>query len=294
MKNYMTLVIALFAINFSFAQFYVSPSIGYGTSANSVLMGTSLNDSKTKATNHYGSYGEGMNVQFRAGYEFNETFGVMLGFSYLDGADQNISSFLKNDAGTIKEITEGNAHGEVFGLTAALTYNFNNNFYGRMGMVTKVGGKTVADFTRTTPTPLGPIVAKGVNEYHGRFPLGFTGAFGYKHNLGGNWNLFAEVEYLGINVTRDNSEFASLAIAYPGVPANALFAGSPAIPGGTWNLGDAPLDHPVFGTIYAPGKITYEDSLPEPNTDPTKTLSSVAPYSSFGFNVGVTYTFAKK
>jgi len=230
-------------------------------------------------------------------------FGVELGVGYLNGADQNISEYLTNDDGDISEYTEGIARGRAYGLTASLVYNFNEHIYGKFGIVTKLGGKTEAVFTKTTPTPFGGIVAEGVNDYHGRPPLGFTGAMGYKHNIGGNWNLFAELEYLGINVTRDNSEFAELTITTPDVPGDVFYPGSPAVPSHIWNLGDAPynrlsevpgLPEDKIVTIWAPEEIEYLDSLPEPNTDPTKALSSVVAYSSFGINVGVTYTFAKK
>ena len=287
------LVFALIAVNYSFSQFYVSASGGYGMGAAGTVTGVSLNDTQTKETIHRGSYGEGLNAQLRAGYFFNENFGAEIGFAYLHGADQNISSHILNDAGMIKEYTEGYAHARAYGLTASLVYNFPGNFYGRIGMVTKLGGKTEAEFTKTTPTPFGPIVAEGVNDYHGRLPLGFTGAFGYKFKLSDHFNIFAEVEYLGINVTRNTSEFSKLTIDYPTIPEGAI-PGVPTIPGGTWNLGDAPIEHPVFGTIWAPSEITYEDSLDVPNNDPTKALTSVAPYSSFGINVGVSYIFGSK
>ena len=292
MKRNLLLVAAILVANFSFAQFYISGSAGYGMSSAGIVTGTTLNESHTKETNHYGSYGEGLNFQLKGGYFFNETFGVELGVGYLNGADQNISSYVA-DGGAIKEITEGTAHARAYGLTAALVYNFPNNFYGKIGMVTKLGGKTEAEFTKYTETPLSiygisPIVSEGVNDYHGRIPLGFTAAFGYKYQLSDNWNIFAELEYLGINVTRDTSEFAELSITTPAIPAEIV--GTP-VPEMTWNLGDAPLEHPVFGTIWAPSEITYEDSLPVPNTDPSKALTSVAPYSSFGLNIGITYSF---
>ena len=303
MKRNLLLVAAILVANFSFAQFYVSGSAGYGMSSAGVVTGISLNDAQTEATNHRGSYGEGLNAQLRGGYFFNETFGVELGLAYLHGADQNISSYVVNDANIIKEYTEGTAHARAYGLTASLVYNFPNNFYGKIGMVTKVGGKTEAEFTKTSPTPFGPIVAEGVNDYHGRIPLGFTASFGYKYKLSDNLNLFAELEYLGINVTRDTSEFAELTIATPAVPGDAFYPGSPAVAPNTWNLGDAPyywlsevpgLPEENIVTIWAPSEITYEDSLAEPNTDPTKALTSVAPYSSFGINFGITYTFGSK
>ena len=289
MKRNLLLVAAFLVANFSFAQFYISGSAGYGMSSAGIVTGTSLNKDWSETTNHKGSYGEGMNFQLKGGYFFNKTFGVELGVGYLNGADQNISSFVA-DGKKIKEYTEGTAHARAYGLTAALVYNFPNNFYGKIGMVSKIGGKTEAEFTKTTPTPFGPIVAEGVNDYHGRPPLGFTAAFGYKYQLSDNWNIFAELEYLGINVTRDSSEFVKLTVDYPAIPKGAI-PGVPDIPGGTWNLGDAPIKHPVFGTIWSPSEITYEDSLPFPNTDPSKALTSVAPYSSFGLNIGITYSF---
>jgi len=292
MKRNLLLITSILVANLSFAQFYVSGSAGYGMSSAGIVTGTSLNDVQTKATTHRGSYGEGLNAQLRGGYFFNETFGVELGFAYLHGADQDISSYVA-DGATIIEYTEGIAHARAYGLTASLVYNFPHNFYGKIGMVTKLGGKTEAEFTKNTETPLSiygvsPIVSEGVNDYHGRIPLGFTASFGYKYKLSDNLNLFAELEYLGINVTRDTSEFAELSITTPAIPAELV--GS-AIPEMTWNLGDAPLEHPVFGTIWAPSEITYEDSISVPNEDPTKALTSVAPYSSFGLNIGISYTF---
>ena len=293
MRKILLLLVALCSINAAFGQFYISPSIGYSMGSAGILTGTSLNESKTKATNHYGSYGEGMNVQIKAGYFFSEMFGAEIGVAYLHGADQNISNYLTTDAGGISEYTDGIAHARAYGLTASLVYNFNEHIYGKFGIVTKLGGKTEAEFTKTSETPLSqygvsPIVSEGINDYHGRLPLGFTAVMGYKHNIGGNWSIFTELEYLGINVTRDNSEFAELTVDYPAIPAGIV--GPDPVPAMTWNLGDPA--HPVFGPIAT--EITYEDSLPRPNTDPTKTLSSVVAYSSFGINVGITYTFSKK
>ncbi len=303
MKRNLLLVAAIFIANFTFAQFYISGSAGYGMSSAGIVTGTSLNESWTEATNHYGSFGEGLNFQFKGGYFFNNTFGAELGLAYLNGSDQNVSNYLLDDkTKKVKEYTEGTAHARAYGLTAALVYNFPHNFYGKIGIITKIGGKTEAEFTKTTPTPFGPVVAKGTNEFHGRLPLGFTGSFGYKYKLSDHLNLYAELEYLGINVTRDYSEFQDLTIVTPAVPGGAFYPGSPAVAPHTWNLGDAPyywlkevpgLPEENVVTIWAPSEITYEDSLPVPNTDPSKDLASTAPYSSFGINIGITYSFGK-
>ena len=94
MKRNLLLVAAILVANFSFAQFYISGSAGYGMSSAGIVTGTTLNDSHTKATNHKGSYGEGLNFQLKGGYFFNETFGAELGVGYLNGANQNISSYI--------------------------------------------------------------------------------------------------------------------------------------------------------------------------------------------------------
>lgn len=296
MKKILIFVFALVATSVS-AQYYVSVSGGAQMGSAGVLMGTELNAAKTELSNEYGSFGEGLNAQLRGGYFFNKTFGVELGLGYLHGADQVRDSYKtyygKSSATLTTEIVDAKAYARAYGFSAALIYNFNDNIYGKFGAVTKVGGKTVAELTRSVSTPFGPVVAKGEQEYKGRIPLGFIGAMGYKYKINDKLNLFAELEYLGINVTRDKSEFTSLSITTPAVPANALGAGHPGFPAYTWNLGQAPYVHPVFGTLYAPTEITYEDTLPVNNADPSKALSETAPYSSFGLNVGITYTFGK-
>lgn len=301
MKKYLLLFAALIVATTMSAQYYVSASGGFSMGSAGVLTGTSLNSDMSVATNHYGSYGEGTNFQIRAGYFFNDMFGLELSLGYLNGAKQNIDSYKtnKSDAGvtSIVEYTKGEAFARAYGLNLALVYNFNEHIYGKIGAITKVGGKTGAEFTKATLTPLSafgiaPILAKGTVDYHGRLPLGFTATFGYKYKLTEHLNLFAELEYLGINVTRDKSDFTSLAVTTPAIPAGVV--GPSAVPSMTWNLGDAPLVHPVFGTIASPKEITYVDSLNPLNADPSKALSSVAPYSSFGLNIGITYTFGKK
>jgi len=252
MKKYLLLLVAVAMATSASAQFYTSATGGYAIGSAGVLMGTSLNAGQTEAKNHYGSYGEGTNYQIRTGYMFDDTFGVELGVGYLHGADQNVSSYVQDGTGAITETTNAIAYGRAYGLTASLVYKFTKNIYGRFGALTKIGGKTVAEFTKNTNTPFGPIVAVGKQDFHGRLPFGFNGALGYKYKISKHLNLFAELEYLGIQVTRN------------------------------------------YGTIAAPTKTTYVDTLSTSNTDPSKALSETVPYSSFGLNFGISYTFGSK
>lgn len=313
MKKYLFLFAALIVATSASAQLYVSASGGVQMGSTGILTGTSLNSDQSEATNHYGSYGEGTNFQLRTGYMFDNMFGLELGLGYLNGADQVVDTY-KNYYATsvfpipnlgdsapatllVNDVTKAKAHARAYGLSLALIYNFNEHVYGKFGAVTKVGGKTVASGTNVVnvtltenvyapaPAPAGTVAipagtpVKTVTttveqEYHGRVPLGFIAAFGYKYKLGENLNLFAELEYLGINVTRDTSEYTK----YTSVDVSALGA-----PTTTTTLDQLPTK-----------EITYVDSLANPNYDSSKALSSVAPYSSFGINFGITYTFSKK
>jgi len=295
-KNLLLLVTIVMATSAS-AQFYVSASGGYTIPSAGVLMGTELNADQSVATNEYGSFGEGLNTQLKGGYFFNDTFGVEVSFAYLHGSDQVRDSYVM-ESGVITEVTDAVAYGRAYGFSASLVYNFNEKVYGRFGAITKLGGRTGAELRRENATPFGPIVTEGKLDFHGRPPLGFIAALGHKFKLNDNFHLFAELEYLGINVTRDNSEFTELTISAPAVPANALGAGHPGFDAVTWNLGEAPTSFlpgtPSETILYAPTKTTYKDELSTSNTDPSKTLSETVPYSSFGINFGITYTFNKK
>lgn len=294
MKKLLIFVFALVATSAS-AQYYVGIGGGYAMPSAKTLMGTELNG--TTLNTEYGSFGEGMNVTLKAGYFFNDKFGVELAAGYLHGADQvrdTYRSYFNSGSTTATtEILDATAYGRVFRIAPTLVYKITNNIYGKFGPMIPVGGKTVAEIKRSTSTPFGPVVVEGELEYKGKFGAGVTGTLGYQYNIGKNLNLFAEVEYIGLSVDRDTHTATALTIKAPAIPANALGAGHPGFAAYTWNLGSAPYVHPVFGTLYAPTEVTYVDNLPTTNTDPTKALGETAPYSSFGINFGVTYTFGK-
>ena len=244
-----------------------------------------LGDITTAETtkNSYGSYGEGANFQLRGGYFFNDTFGLEFGLGYLLGADQIVSEVKMPSVGVDVEAI---ARGRVFGFSPAVVYKFTDHFYGRFGALLKLGGKTEAivnsripiDPDNLGPLPLGSYtVVNYTEDYHGVLPLGFVGAFGYKHDFSDSFGLFVEAEYMGISIKRNDSEIV-------------------AMDGGVY-LPDGTLYAPFSLDNLPPGfsKTTdYVDELPNNNTDPSKQLSQKVPYSSFGLNIGVTYTFSKK
>ena len=83
MKKYLFLFAALIVATSASAQFYVSASGGAQIGSAGFLTGTSLNSNWSEASNHYGSYGEGINAQIKAGYFFSEMFGAELGLYWV-------------------------------------------------------------------------------------------------------------------------------------------------------------------------------------------------------------------
>lgn len=301
MKRSILMIAMLVASVSASAQFYVSASGGYSFPAADVKFGTETTTSGVENT--YGSYGEGLHTQLRAGYFFNEKWGVELAGGYLHGSDQ--TSLLLDVPN--QPYVNVKARGRAYGLSASVIYNIDKNFYGRAGFLTKVGGRTevVGKVNATLPANLfNPAAPAGLTtdltmdltrDFRGKFPLGFIGAIGYKHKINESLSLFAEVEYMGISVTRDKSTIGDFKATLGGnnVTREQLLqmaANTPALQNGT------------FGSILPliNDEITYVDNLTpaeyaETQSNPLarKQLTQNVPYSSVGFNIGITYTFGK-
>ncbi|WP_452232272.1 outer membrane beta-barrel protein [Lacinutrix sp. MEBiC02595] len=282
MKQVIIVCTALFISSLSFAQFQVSVSSGYAIGSAEMKLGEKINSLETE--NSYGSYGEGANFQLRGTYFFGESFGAEIGLGYLHGTDQTVSKVnLPN-----REV-DAVARARAFGASASMVYRFTNNIYGRFGALIKVGGKTEAviydktvfsqDQADAFGVPLGSYSETNYKEdFHGQFPLGFIAALGYKYDLKNNLSLFVEAEYYGISLKRKDSELSE-------------FNTDIVLPDGTVAVaGFYSLDNLPDGYNK---ETTYVDNLDNSNTDASKKLSQKVPYSSFGINFGITYTFNK-
>ena len=281
-KNILTLAVLLSGF-YAFPQFYISTSGGFATGSAEVKLGEIVTVGSTEAS--YGSYGEGLNLQLRAGYFFNDTFGVDIGIGYLYGSDQTVTKVTLPSS----EV-DAIARGRAFGLSPSLVYKFTKNLYGRFGALLKIGGRTEAVvynkqvFSDAQAAGLGlPSGSYSetnfVENFHGRLPLGFTGSFGYKHDFADNFAFFIEAEYFGISIKRDYSELQEFNTNI------VLPDGTVAIPG--FNT----LDNLPDGFNI---RTDYVDELSNTNTDSSIELAQSVPYSSFGVNIGVTYNFGKK
>lgn len=267
----------------SYAQFEISAGTGYAIGSAEMKLGETITTNSKE--NSYGSYGEGVNFQIRGAYFFNEKVGLDLGIGYLNGANHTVSKVSLPSANT--EI-DAVARGRAYGATVAVAYKFTDNFYGRAGALLKIAGKTEAVVDRTAPFTSEERQQNGlpdgsysetsyIEDFHGKFPLGFVGVLGYKFPIDNSFCIYVEAEYYGISLKRKDSELQQ-------------FNSDVFLKDGTlvasYDLNNLPQG------VYK--KITYVDELKsDDNPMGSKRLSQKVPYSSFGVNVGVTYRFKK-
>ena len=267
------LILAMILITASAsAQFYVSASGGYSFKIGEKNLGSSI--SPTGIEELKGSYGEGVSTQLRGGYFFNNKIGLELGVGYLYGFNQDVRNI--SGVPTLPEVNI-KARGRAFGASLSAIYNVTDNFYARAGYLTKIGGRTEA-VGHVASQPLG-LDLNFTTDFHGKFPSGFIGAIGYKFPIADKWSLFAEVEYMGINVTRDQSQLADFSATLGGNPVTR----------------DQLLG--ALSTLPAENQAQFAELLPliqdEVQWGENGLPSTEAPYSSFGINFGITYTFGK-
>ena len=276
-KVFLVTVIVLTAINYAQAQFYISSTGGYSFAANEKTLGTSTTTSGV--TELEGSYGEGIEVSLRGGYNFSKNWAVELGLGYLHGSDQDVQSL--NIPGAYADL---DARGRAYGAYLSGVYNVTDRFYVKAGILTKIGGKTEAESELALDIPAQivnpdapatatvPLTAGFTTDFNGELPAGIVAGIGYEIPINDHFNLFTEVEYMGISVTRDVSNSSDF---------SATLAGN-AIDRATLTSILSTTDLARLIPLYSESEVKWgENGLP----------SSDAPYSSIGINIGITYTF---
>jgi hypothetical protein len=287
MKKTIIVIAMLCTAFYANAQFYISASGGYSIPSAGVRFGTETTNNGVENT--YGSYGEGLHTQLRGGYFFNKSVGIEIGLGYLYGADQT-TALIDVDGQPYVNLK---ARARAYGASASVVYNFTDNIYGRVGALIKVGGKTEAvGEIKELGLPANTLPGVAVpttldvdftHDYKGKLPLGVITAVGYKYNVAKNIAVFGELEYMGISVTRDTSEMSKFSATLRETGTDLSIEQVQQI------LINSPLSSiaPIFNK-----NIEYVDSLPlgaDPNG--SKQLSQKVPYSSFGLNFGITYSF---
>lgn len=307
------------------AQVYVSATGGYAWGVPSTKIGEESINGKESV--RFGTFGEGVNSQLRVGYFFNKTWGVDVSVGYLHGKDQVVKREVseKNIAGTpLKATIDGEVigRGRAFGAALSVTYNFTDNFYGRFGLLTKIGGKTEAiahSYTTTQqdiPAPIvtilktvvpalanvpnGASIASGATietsyteDFKGKIPFGTIAALGYNYHIDDHLSIFAELEYMNIAVKRDYSELrefnqtlkATISVAGQNRNVEVPLKSLDGFTNGSYN-------DILRGQVYHQRTDYVEEATKEElANNSAKKLTEKASYSSLGVNFGVKISF---
>ena len=326
MKKIWAMAGLFFATITAQAQFYVSATGGYALGVPSSKIGEESSNGVDKV--NFGTFGEGINSQLRVGYFFNKTWGIDISAGYLYGEDQLVKREIsqKNIANTPLTATidgEVKGRGRAFGAALSVIYNFTDNFYGRFGVLTKIGGKTEAiahSYTTTNQDipvaalarlglslpglsglPTSAVIKQGATietsyteDYKGKMPFGTIAALGYNYHIDEHLSIFAELEYMNIAVKRDYSELkdfkqtfkANLSIGGASRSIEVPLKDLDGFTNDTYN--DA-----LRGQVYHKRTNYVEEASKEEleNKLNNKKLTEKASYSSLGLNFGIKYTF---
>ena len=307
------------------AQVYVSVTGGYAWGVPSTKIGEESINGKESV--RFGTFGEGINSQLRVGYFFNKTWGIDVSAGYLYGKDQLIKREIsqKNITNTPLTATidgEVKGRGRAFGAALSVIYNFTDNFYGRFGFLTKVGGKTEAlahSYTTTNQDiPVAALARLGISlpglsglpatavikqgatietsyteDYKGKFPFVTISAFGYKYNITEKLAFFTELEYMNISVKRDYSELrdfkqtlkATISVAGQNRNVEIPLKTLEGFTNGSYN-------DVLRGQVYNQHTDYVEEaSQEELRSNSAKKLTEKASYSSLGVNFGIKLSF---
>ncbi len=300
MKKIISILVFIIITSNLSAQFYTGGGLGFSFGATPRVNGKEVktNEGVISTTNIYGSYGEGFSGAIKFGYFFNEHLGIELNLGYLNGAEQTksdvligIDGYLINNNSSVK--TDAIAYSQLFRSSLSVVYKTAIGFYGRFGFYIPLGGKTIVEANdfRIFETEINgqkiPLQAetKFEQEIKGEPSLGFTGAAGYTYDLGDNFNIFAEVEYLGLSIKSKEADFTKYqqTISFHQINGGAIIKETTLV-----DLGEG--KH----TKYV-DTVKSTDNYPgNPNFNETKEIidfKQSAPYDSFGINIGIMYKF---
>jgi len=275
MKKNLFFIAALFVASSVSAQFYAGLSAGYQVGSAKQNEGSKIDMTNTTYTESslMGSYGNGMNLNLKLGYNITENLGFELGANYLLGFAQS-NGEATVDITNYKKTVLVESKSSGLRLMPQLTFRLENGLYSRAGIIVPVIGKTVTQYDETVTTPISTSKVHKTIESVGSFSIGYVGAIGYAYKLSDNLSVFGEIEYIGLFIKGKTQTVTEW----------------------TENDKDVLADKKVVEkeTNFVDAIDYIKDNNEDQTFDENKPMNEFAgrsPFSSFGFNIGVMMSF---
>lgn len=270
MRTIKTTAIFIFIITAlcSNAQVYVNSNTSYGFSL--APMSISANYSPAKIESVKGSFGKGLDVGIAGGYTFNNTISAEIDFTYLIGGKIEFTD--SYNTSTPVETEELSAR--MYRIIPTIKFSGGEKFkpYAKIGFIVGFGTR-LKDESVNYFSSWGGSVEKYEETviFSGGMSYGMKGNIGLDITLSEKLGIFTEINFISQAWAPKKAETTKYYI-------NGVDKLS------TLDVRDKETE---FVESYNPSAAI------QPN-QPNKSLKLYLPFSSWGANIGIKYTFGKK
>ncbi|HLG02503.1 MAG TPA: hypothetical protein VI731_02840, partial [Bacteroidia bacterium] len=249
---------------------------GYGLPAAKDLVAVSYatDTAGSKVTAIQGSFGKGMQAGLYAGYMIGEKIGFEAGFSYLMSSKYNSTQQFEDGTGD-SDKDEITAYGKMMRVYPALRFTIGEDAtkgYLRTGISFGFGAKMTSETKSTSVSSSITTNSERTHEYSGGLSIGYMAGAGFTHMFSDQVGIFAEVGFNFQNWSPQERNVTKYTVD------------------GTDQLAGMTVSQKT--TEYNK-EVTFDNSTFDPNK-PSQQLQFHLPFSSWGINAGVHFSFGGK
>lgn len=269
-KQISILIIALLMFTASIAQkgFYVNSNTAYNFGLAPISLSANYYPGKIESV--HGSFGKGLDIGIGGGYRFSNNIAADVNFCYLIGSEIDFKDASNTSTPAETEILKG----RTYRLIPAIKISSGEKFkpYTKIGLVIGLGNKLIDESVRYNYLWSGGTdKIEETTVFSGGISLGFKGSIGVDYSINDKLGLFAEVNF----ISQSWAPKKNTTTAY-------LVNGEDKL---------ATLDKRDKETEFVD---SYDPNATIQPNEANKSLKIYLPFSSWGINVGIKYTFGKK
>lgn len=277
--------VALIAIAFTFLpgsliaqKIYLTIGSGYGIGMGSLAANEYTYEQKSsgnvlESTKFVDlTLGKGINIGGSVGYVFNKNIGVELGASYLIGGSTSFSHSYSYP--TYTDDFSYKVSSNMFKINPALVISAGFevlNPYLKLGLIVGKGSmNTEIGRTYKSLNYNASIILHEIVKDKGGFAIGYNTAIGLSYNMGDHFAVFGELNMVNLSYTPTKGEIVSYTID------------------GEDKLSELKTNEKEYEYVDS---YTYNSSVNESTSTPSKQLKNRLSFGSIGLNLGVRITF---